>query len=82
MSWAAINLVQSLLLLVAVAIAMAWTWALFMCFVDLVRDHELPGRAKALWVLVLLVPILGCVVYLVARGSGMETRAIESQREL
>jgi hypothetical protein len=82
MSWGAINLVQSLLLLVAVVIAMVWTWGLFMCFADLIRDPELSGSGKALWVVVLLVPIVGCIVYLVARGSEMETRAIESQREL
>jgi hypothetical protein len=82
MSWAAINLVQSLLLLVAVGIAVAWTWTLFMCFADLIRDHELSGWGKALWLLVLLVPIAGCLVYLVARGSEMATRAIEGERKL
>ena len=79
---AEINFVQSLLLLAALSIAMAWTWTLFICFADLIRDHELSGRGKALWVLALLVPIVGCLVYLVARGSQMKARAIESQREL
>ncbi|HST70361.1 MAG TPA: PLDc N-terminal domain-containing protein [Solirubrobacterales bacterium] len=82
MPLAEIDFVQSLLLLVAVSILMGWTWALFMCFADLIRDHELSGWRKALWVLVLLVPLLGCVVYLIARGSEMEARAIESQRDL
>jgi phospholipase D-like protein len=79
---AEIDFVKSLLLLAAVSIAMAWTWTLFMCFADLIRDHELSGWGKAAWVLALLVPIVGCLVYLVARGSEMEARAIESQREL
>jgi hypothetical protein len=79
---AEINFVHSLLLLVAFSIATAWTWTLFVCFADLVRDHELPGWGKATWVLALLVPIVGCLVYLVARGSEMEARAIESRREL
>jgi hypothetical protein len=78
---AEINLLQSLLLLVVVSIAMAWTWTLFICFADLIRDHERSGWAKALWVLVLLVPLLGCLLYLIARGSGMEARAIESRRD-
>lgn len=79
---AEINFVQSLLLLVAVSVLMAWTWTLFMCFADLIRSDELSGWRKALWVLVLLLPLLGCVVYLIARGSEMEARAIESQRDL
>jgi hypothetical protein len=78
---AEINLVQSLLLLFAFSIAMAWTWALFICFADLIRDHELPGWGKALWVLALLVPIAGCLIYLVVRGSEMEARAVASQRD-
>ena len=82
MPLAEIDFVQSLLLLVAVSILMGWTWTLFMCFADLIRDHELQGWRKAVWVLVLLVPLLGCVVYLIARGSEMEARAIESQRDL
>ena len=61
---------------------MAWTWTLFLCIADLIRDHKLSGWGKALWVLLLLVPLLGCLVYLVARGSEMEARAIESQRDL
>jgi Phospholipase_D-nuclease N-terminal len=73
---------QSLLLLVAVSILMAWTWTLFMCFADLIRDHESSGWEKALWVLILLVPLIGCLVYLIARGSGMEARAVESRRGL
>ena len=79
---AEINFLQSLLLLVAVSILMAWTWALFMCFADLIRDHELSGWGKGVWVLILLVPLLGCVVYLIVRGSEMETRAIDSRRDL
>jgi hypothetical protein len=45
---------------------------------DLFRDHELSGWAKAAWVLFLLVmPWLGAVVYLIARGRSMNERARE-----
>jgi hypothetical protein len=73
---------QSLLFLVALSVMLAWAWTVFMCFADLIRDHKLSGSGKALWTVVLLVPLLGCLIYLVARGFEMEARAIESQREL
>ena len=56
----------------------AWFWLLVMIVGDLFRDHELSGWAKAFWVLVLLVmPWLGAVVYMVARGRSMNERARE-----
>ncbi|HKO39367.1 MAG TPA: hypothetical protein VJU14_13465 [Solirubrobacterales bacterium] len=82
MPLAEINLAQSLLLLVAFSIGMAWTWTLFICFADLIRDHELSGWGRVAWVLALLVPIAGCLAYLGARGSEMEARAVASRREL
>jgi hypothetical protein len=59
-----------------------WTWTFFMCIADLLRDRQMSGPGKALWVVVLILPLLGCLIYLVARGSEMEARAIESRQEL
>ena len=54
----------------------AWIWLLVMVFGDLFRDHELSGWAKAAWVLFLVVvPWLGALVYLIARGASMNARA-------
>ncbi|WP_166135304.1 SHOCT domain-containing protein [Nocardioides ochotonae] len=48
---------------------------LFHIVVDLFRDRELSGLAKAMWVLALLVlPALTALVYLVVRGRGMAGR--------
>ena len=56
----------------------AWIWLLVMIFSDLFRDHELSGWAKAAWALFLVVlPWLGALVYLVARGRSMNERARE-----
>jgi hypothetical protein len=56
----------------------AWIWLLIMIFGDLFRDHELSGWAKAFWVLFLIVlPWLGALVYLIARGRTMNERARE-----
>ncbi|MGH3797772.1 MAG: SHOCT domain-containing protein [Pseudonocardiaceae bacterium] len=54
----------------------AWIWLLIMILSDIFRDHELSGWAKALWTLFLIVlPWLGALVYLIARGGSMQDRA-------
>jgi ABC-type multidrug transport system fused ATPase/permease subunit len=44
-------------------------------FIDIFRDETLNGWGKALWVLFLVIlPILGSLIYLIARGSSMSAR--------
>jgi hypothetical protein len=51
-------------------IFIAWLMALFSVIVDVFRSRDMGGFAKALWLLFLLLfPILGVIVYLIARGS-------------
>jgi lysylphosphatidylglycerol synthetase-like protein (DUF2156 family) len=61
----------------------AWIWLLILVFVDIFRSHDLSGWAKALWVLfVVIIPFLGVLVYLIARGSDMHERAArQAQRQ-
>jgi hypothetical protein len=57
-------------------ILFTWIWLLISIFGDIFRDHELSGWGKALWILVLVVvPWLGALVYLIARGRSMNERA-------
>ena len=59
-----------------------WFWILIVIFGDIFRDHEMSGGAKALWIIfVIVVPFLGILIYLIARGSGMSERAAKSARE-
>ena len=61
----------------------AWFMCLWWIFGDLFRSHDLGGFAKTIWVLfIIVVPILGMLVYLIARGHGMTQRAMDSQKEL
>ena len=71
---------QALLAIVEVFLFVAWLWILFAVIADLFRDHELSGWAKAGWVVVLiLLPLLGTLIYLIARGQGMRDRTIAEQ---
>lgn len=64
-------------------IFLAWFMCLWWIFGDLFRSKDLGGLAKTLWVLfIIIAPFLGMLVYLIARGQGMNDRAMEAQREL
>jgi hypothetical protein len=64
-------------------IFLAWFMCLWWIFGDLFRSKDLGGFAKTLWVLFIIVlPILGMLVYLIARGHGMNDRAFKAQQEL
>ena len=53
-----------------------WIWILITVFIDIFRSHDLSGWAKALWFLfVLFIPLIGVLVYLIARGGEMHERA-------
>jgi phospholipase D-like protein len=53
-----------------------WIWILIWVFIDIFRSHDLSGWAKALWFLfVLFIPLIGVLVYLIARGGTMQERA-------
>lgn len=56
----------------------AYLFAMFSVISDLFNDRKLSGWWKALWILCLfVVPVVTLLVYLVARGGGMEERAVE-----
>jgi len=60
----------------------AWFMCLFWVFGDLFRSKDLGGVAKTLWTLFLIfLPILGMLIYLIARGGGMTERAQSAQAE-
>ena len=53
-----------------------WLFLLFRVVLDIFRDDQLSGWGKAGWLIFTLVlPYLGVLVYLIARGSGMGRRA-------
>ena len=59
-----------------------WIWLLIVIFGDIFRSDDLSGWGKALWIIfVILLPWLGVLVYLIARGSKMQEHAVKSAKE-
>jgi membrane protein implicated in regulation of membrane protease activity len=55
-----------------------WFWILITVFIDIFRSQDLNGWGKALWFLfVLFIPLIGVLVYLIARGGKMHERAMK-----
>jgi hypothetical protein len=63
----------------------AWIWLLISVYADVFRSEDLGGVAKAAWVVsVLVLPYIGVLVYLIARGGSMQERTVQravAQRE-
>jgi Phospholipase_D-nuclease N-terminal len=62
-----------------IAALMVW----FRCLVDLFSDRTLSGWGKAGWAFVLvLIPWLGALIYLIARGKSMTQRQIATAEQM
>jgi hypothetical protein len=60
----------------------AWIWLLISILSDIFRDTELSGWGKAFWTFFIIVlPWLGALVYLIARGKSMNERALKHAAE-
>ena len=58
-----------------------WLILLFRVIADIFRSHDMGGFAKALWLIfVVIVPFLGVLVYVIARGHSMAQRDMESMQ--
>jgi len=59
----------------------AWLVALFQIIGDIFNSDDLGGWGKAIWLIfVIALPLLGVLIYLIARGGGMQRRALERAR--
>ena len=55
-----------------------WLILVFHVMIDIFRSHDLSGPAKALWIIFILVlPLLGTLVYVLARGGSMHDRQVQ-----
>ena len=54
-----------------------WFWILITIIIDIFRSHDLSGWVKALWfVFILFLPLIGVLVYLIARGGKMHEHQV------
>ena len=61
----------------------AWFMCLFWVLSDIFRSKDLGGGGKTLWVIfVIVIPWLGLLVYLIARGHGMHERQLEQAKQV
>jgi hypothetical protein len=55
-----------------------WISLLIRVFADIFRSHDMSGWVKALWIVfVIVLPYLGVLVYMIARGKEMTQHSIE-----
>ena len=61
----------------------AWFMCLWWILGDIFRSRDIGGVAKTLWVLfVIVIPWLGILVYMIARGHGMQERQLEQVKAM
>ncbi len=60
----------------------AWIVILFRVLADIFRSRDLGGWSKGLWVFfVIVIPWLGVLVYVIARGDKMTEHAVQEARD-
>ena len=63
------------------AVLFFWIWILVSVMVDIFRSHDLPGWAKAGWILlIVIVPLIGVLIYVPVRGEKMRVHQINEVR--
>ncbi len=68
--------------MLGIFVFLIWFWLLVIIFGDIFRSRDMGGGAKALWVIfVIILPFLGILVYLIARGGKMHERAEQAAQQ-
>lgn len=76
------NFAQMMWQIFFVFMLVAYLLVLFQIVVDLFRDKELGGFAKAIWIIGLLaLPFLTALLYIIFRGGGMAKRQATTIQE-
>ena len=72
---------QALLTVLEFALLFLWIWVAITVIADIFRSHDMSGLAKAAWLVVIVfLPLLGVLVYLIARGHKMQEHAVSDAK--
>lgn len=78
----AVSFGEALWLIIVSFLFIAYLMMLFSVIVDLFRDRELGGVAKAIWAVALIFfPLVTLLAYLIFRGAGMAERQMQQATE-
>lgn len=73
---------DALLTVLEIALLFLWIWIAIGVVVDVFRSQDLSGWGKAGWlVLIVILPLVGVLIYLIARGHKMSEHAVTQARE-
>ena len=73
---------QALLTVLELALLFLWIWIAITVVIDIFRSHDLSGWAKAGWlVLIVLLPLLGVLIYIIARSDKMKAHRVSDERQ-
>jgi hypothetical protein len=79
---AAYTFADALLTALEFALLFLWIWIAIGVIVDVFRSHDLSGWGKAGWlILIVFLPMLGVLIYLIARGSKMAEHAVTQAQQ-
>ena len=60
-----------------------WIWLVITVFIDIFRNHEMSGWAKAGWtIFIIFLPLLGVLVYMIVHGGDMQRRRIDEAAQM
>jgi hypothetical protein len=72
---------QALLTVLEFMLLILWIYVAITVVIDVFRSHDLNGWKKAFWLLlILLVPLLGVLIYVIARGDELQAHSVSDQR--
>ena len=72
---------DALLTVLEFALLFIWIWIAIGVIADVFRSHDLSGWAKAGWLLlIVVVPLFGVLIYLIARGDKMRAHEVRDYR--
>jgi uncharacterized membrane protein YcjF (UPF0283 family) len=69
---------DALLTVLEIALLFIWIWIAIGVIADIFRSHDLSGWGKAGWlILIVFLPLIGVLIYLIARGHKMQDHAVK-----